>query len=476
MTAVGAPARCQNQTRMSRGPAWGVGQVENGACTKEKNKNTMARGPSDGRPAQLRQTSRKNKSAWRKNIDLSSTEEALEDIRAQERVVGAPAHTRKDDDLFVVDRSGQETAVARQARPKRKLRSQEILESRSAVPPFSSHARPTFKLDTETPSGKANASGLSAKMKKRLRILASRPHEGIEGADEVRSAGRLQSDAAMAEKHDLWSEPASGPTNEWLAPTMRPQVHKPRTMTTAAFQEAQELPAVPLPHPGTSYNPDADAHDDLLNEALAEAATVEQDEADKRALKEQWQGIHSRAGGYMGMPIDEGDEDDEQDGDEGEDENEADHEAPLPQRKTKAQRARESRVKAQQEEAAQRKQARIDGAAIEALGSERRKLTRKAEERIAAAKARNEAKSERLRTKGMAGERFGKYHIPEQRTDVQTGDELSESLRQLKPEGNLFWDRFQSLQARGRIEPRRPVAPTRKHKLRTYDTHYFKRD
>ena len=167
----------------------------------------MARLPSDGRPAQLRQASRRTKSAWRKNIDISATEAALEDIREQERAIGAPAHTRKDSELFVVDHAGQETATARQARPKRKLRSQEILDARSAVPAVQSRARPEFQLDTKTAAGKANASGMSAKMKKRLRILASRPHTGIEGADEVRSAGRLQSDAALAEKHDLWAEP-----------------------------------------------------------------------------------------------------------------------------------------------------------------------------------------------------------------------------------------------------------------------------
>ena len=110
----------------------------------------MARLPSDGRPAQLRQASRRTKSAWRKNIDISATEAALEDIREQERAIGAPAHTRKDSELFVVDHAGQETATARQARPKRKLRSQEILDARSAVPAVQSRARPEFQLDTKT--------------------------------------------------------------------------------------------------------------------------------------------------------------------------------------------------------------------------------------------------------------------------------------------------------------------------------------
>lgn len=437
----------------------------------------MARLPSDGRPAQLRQASRRTKSAWRKNIDISATEAALEDIREQERAIGAPAHTRKDSELFVVDHAGQETATARQARPKRKLRSQEILDARSAVPAVQSRARPEFQLDTKTAAGKANASGMSAKMKKRLRILASRPHTGIEGADEVRSAGRLQSDAALAEKHDLWAEPPKE-RNEWLEPTKRDPVHRPASKVP--FGDAANLAAVPAPHPGMSYNPDADAHDELLHDALADAAAVEQDEADKRALKQQWQGVTMRPsdGEFMGMIVDDGnrDEDDQSQDDDDEDDDE-DAITGQPRRKTKAQRVREARAKEQQLAAARRKQERIDRAEISSLPAERRKLTRKAAECIAAREARLAEKSERLHTQGIAGERFGKHRIPEQRKDVQTGDELSESLRQLKPEGNLFWDRFQSLQARGRAEPRRPIAPTRrKHKLRTYDSHYFKRD
>ena len=87
-----------------------------------------------GRPAQYRQASRKGKKAWRKNIDLSATEAALEDLREQERAEGVPAHKRSNAELFMEDRSGQETTLARQAREKRKLKSQEILAHRSAVP------------------------------------------------------------------------------------------------------------------------------------------------------------------------------------------------------------------------------------------------------------------------------------------------------------------------------------------------------
>ena len=82
---------------------------------------------------------------------------------------------------------------------------------------------------------------------------------------------------------------------------------------------------------------------------------------------------------------------------------------------------------------------------------------------------------EKLRKQGLAGQRLGKHKVPENELVVQLGEDLSESLRGLKvswlcffffvgwcdlfiyykkPEGNLFRDRFQSLQQRALIEPR----------------------
>lgn len=76
---------------------------------------------------------------------------------------------------------------------------------------------------------------------------------------------------------------------------------------------------------------------------------------------------------------------------------------------------------------------------------------------------------------GLAGHRLGKHRVPEIAVDVQLGEDLSESLRALKaclsfltiilrhadnfdqPEGNLFRDRFHSMQQRALIEPRVPV-------------------
>ena len=84
------------------------------------------------------------------------------------------------------------------------------------------------------------------------------------------------------------------------------------------------------------------------------------------------------------------------------------------------------------------------------------------------------ALKDRLRRHGLAGQRLGKHKVPERQIEVQLGEDLTENLRGLKvnriffplnntrwlfwqPEGNLFKDRFLSLQERALIEPRVPV-------------------
>ena len=58
---------------------------------------------------------------------------------------------------------------------------------------------------------------------------------------------------------------------------------------------------------------------------------------------------------------------------------------------------------------------------------------------------------------GLAGQRLGRHVVPAGDVDVQLTEDLSENLRSLKVEGNLFKDRFLSMQHRALIEPRVPV-------------------
>lgn len=59
-----------------------------------------------GAPAQLSQTSRKGKKAWRKNVDIRAEEKALEAQREEERLTGGQYSKKTDGDLFTIDKTG----------------------------------------------------------------------------------------------------------------------------------------------------------------------------------------------------------------------------------------------------------------------------------------------------------------------------------------------------------------------------------
>lgn len=48
----------------------------------------MSKKSAVGAPSQYNQSSRKGKRAWRKNVDIGDVEQTLEELRAEERVVG----------------------------------------------------------------------------------------------------------------------------------------------------------------------------------------------------------------------------------------------------------------------------------------------------------------------------------------------------------------------------------------------------
>lgn len=64
--------------------------------------------------------------------------------------------------------------------------------------------------------------------------------------------------------------------------------------------------------------------------------------------------------------------------------------------------------------------------------------------------------------------------LPRAPLELQLPDELAESLRQLKPEGNLVRDRFRSLRERGIVEVRPHVSHHKQRKVKTTERWSYK--
>lgn len=67
------------------------------------------------------------------------------------------------------------------------------------------------------------------------------------------------------------------------------------------------------------------------------------------------------------------------------------------------------------------------------------------------------------------------YSLPEPPLELILPDELQDSLRLLKPEGNLLKDRFRNILVRGKMETRKPIQQAKK-KRRTYTEKWTYKD
>lgn len=425
-----------------------------------------------GAPAQPTQSSRKGKKAWRKNVDLEQVDDHLEGVRDEERVTGGPVHAKSNAELFSVDVHG-DAQLKKQLQKHRPLKSLEILSQRSAVPAVHSRASiPTPGPSDSTKSGVR----VSAAERARLAKIAHRPLRSAQGQSNLPVSEAVK----RSGKYDVWAteDPdevalvramRTSEAKEYLLPIVRS--HKARappegppsvpSLTTATLPSA-----VQLPEQGTSYNPTYEAHQDLLQTAhdreVKRMEETEKAEEVRRRMEAAWENMDDD-----GMRVDADDEY------EDEEEEEAEDLGPVrpPQRKTALQRRKAARLQAEKRSRASLAQKRQQLASITTIKSLRR----------AAANAQSEAeraaaeRAERKITKGLIGMRIGKHVVKEGDVDVQLGEDLPESLRELKPEGNLWRDRLGSMVLRGKVEPRVPVlAARKKKKTKEYEKHSYK--
>lgn len=380
-----------------------------------------------GRPSQLKQRRRKGKKAWRKNIDLNDIDEQLEQKLEDEIYLGTT------EPEFSEDRAGSDAQLSKAMRAEKRLKSQEILYGRSAVPALVSQHKKKDK-----PKSKV--------MKDRKKLL-----ERAGFTDKDRFQAELERDGLVkaAAAADLWSAPA--------APAAKAP-RAPRRVERAPQAPVPGTPAVGLPQGGQSYNPSLD---DWKATILREHAKLVKDE--ERELKAAEDRARIEAIIFeteARMSAADGDSDGS-DGSDSSAEDAADATAvrlsvnpPASQvRKTRVQRNKEKRHKRFLREIAELKEKKKFLLALQAA---------KADEAAAAAPAETGA-APKAKTLLRAHSRHPMVAEP---LAVKLSDELDDSLRRLRPEGSLLHERVRSLQARGIIEARVPLKrPRRRTKV-----------
>ncbi|ODQ67450.1 P60-like protein [Nadsonia fulvescens var. elongata DSM 6958] len=424
------------------------------------------------RPKQRSQPSRKGKKAWRKNIDLDQIDEGLEASRTIERTVGHKlGEETPSDALFSVDVTGDSKKALKKSGGRKnrqpRLMADEILSRRSAIPAVSS---------------KKSKNRVSKKEVDRLMRVAGRREGGA-------AAAIIEKDGLTSTKiYDVWGineGESQGTTttpdgvfatggattigkvqeNNYSiishhAPTVRPETlsHEP-----ISFQDPENFGTnLELPSAGKSYNPTVDDWKKLITE---EHTKEEKKEAVRQKLEEERKRIEA----IMAEMSEESDLDDDKDEELSEDEDfqpiTADSlnlsiNAPVVNnRKSAAQRNREVKEKERVE-----------------LTQRLKLLKRQINElqNMPLESENEESEDEKEAVVKQRKRKLGKHHILGEQLEVKLSDELTDSLRRLKPEGSIAKDRFRSFQERGLIEARVKITTGRTYKRKVTEKWSYK--
>ncbi|KAG5356422.1 Ribosome biogenesis protein [Yarrowia sp. B02] len=454
-----------------------------------------------------KQTSRKGKKAWRKNIDLADLNAGLDSARENERQFGSKTLEHADA-LFTVDTAGTSGDVETYHRKKKekRLKSDEILAKRSAVPGV---------IGRKTKKDKKMS-------KEQLDMLLKKA--GRRDVDNKLTEAALQADSVLETPvYDAWGDTAvSVPSRKPLSASkvVKPRsefqgfpqslkkvqhagsrvAHMPKsaapegilrttfgngdhreatshTRSTVRPSTLDHRPlifgedrAVEIPHGGRSYNPSVEAWQALLQEELAKEEAYEEQRLALQAEQARVQHLMDTMDDHEDKEVEyssaeeEESEDDLEDGSVGLSIN-------APAREKRKTVAKRRQIREHKERERVRKQMKMEMKKIHDKMTQLAKRTQQSEQEkqdlqdlIAGGEA-----AEKVRTR-----RYGKYDILEPTLDVKLSGELTDSLRRLKPEGSLMRDRFRSLQQRGKIEARKRHNLKPKYKKKVTEKWSFK--
>lgn len=361
---------------------------------------------------------------------------------------------RPSDELFTVDTAG-DSAISKKF-PKhtsKKLKTDEIIEARSAVPAVSLRKRPGDKTsDGIAPTKRPRREYVTQKELKHLQKVADGQHETtVEMTDAA---------------YDPWSVQPKPKVVDELHDKRDDKKKAPNTMAQnpiSLLASGKSLPAVQTPSGGFSYNPDFDDYNTRYTEESRKTEEAEK----KRLQEEEAARLKAEAAARSGAEaeaaearaeLSEWDEDSEWEGFQsgGED---LKTRTKRPGRKTPAARNRANRRKEEERRQKHAAKTSIRKAQLEEI----HQMAKDQKNQALAAVSQEAAESEASDSSADGDEetlrrrQLGKFKLPEKDLELVLPDELQDSLRRLKPEGNLLKDRYRSMVVRGRLEARRRI-------------------
>eukprot|EP00095_Tigriopus_kingsejongensis_P009193 maker-scaffold299_size217019-snap-gene-1.26 protein:Tk09193 transcript:maker-scaffold299_size217019-snap-gene-1.26-mRNA-1 annotation:"CG1785" len=425
--------------------------------------------------------SKKNKKSWRKNTDLVEVEDFLEDQRLEERLGGA-FQARPDEALFVVDKgpAGEASQEVEQPRKTRKqlraekpLRCFTHLETQGQIPdPVGLRTRVKSDRERQNPMLAQQLQTQRQQGWRKAKEVAGEAHRVEAVTAKKREASDRKTRRRMNFDFDLWTGDLPKEQqaevirdNEWLNETTKRHNLKENgkwTFKTPAdlHHKSSSITAVVQPHAGESYNPSYAEHQDLMWKAALVELKKEKEihkieyhttrmfpkasEAPTQAswLKEMSEGIRELAEAQK-----------DEDASESEDEDASDEDEDLKKgnkAKTRKQRRKAIMVSAQDKKLLRLREEKRKNQDIFKVKKLKRTLV--AQEKLTQTKMRKRRMEKEAKMDQPAVLSAHKFEEPD--LDLKLSDELPGNLRTLKPEGNLLFDRYNSLKRRNLVETR----------------------
>ncbi|KAI1775709.1 P60-like protein [Hypoxylon cercidicola] len=407
-------------------------------------------------PATYKQPSRKGKKAWRKNIDVTEIEKGLEELN-EEIIKGGVLAEKPSEELFFVDTVGDASIPKRFPKHTSKpLKADEIIAARSAVPSVSLRKRPGDKTtDGIIPAKRPRREYVTQKELRRLRKVADGHHDTTV---EVPDAS-----------YDPWGAVTHVETETTLVDKRDETKKAPKSFSKkplSLLASGKTPKAVAKPTGGYSYNPDFTDYEARYTEESnkvveAERKRLEAEEAERLKKEAAARSAAEAEAAEARAELSEWDEDSEWEGFQSGGE-ELKVGAKRPERKTKAQRNRIQRRKEEERRLRHEAKTKVRRAQMEEIKRIAKEISERDLERaLALANAEQSESSADDNDEALRRRQLGKLKLPEKDLELVLPDELQDSLRLLKPEGNLLKDRYRSLVIRGRVEARRRI-PFRK--------------
>ncbi|GAB0099357.1 hypothetical protein DMENIID0001_152130 [Sergentomyia squamirostris] len=411
--------------------------------------------------------SKKNKSAWRKHVDITDVDNFLETSRLEERI--GTIDDAPDSSLFQVDKTPSKKSQKTSVKSKRKVILSRPLKCLSSLENNSKVTDPLTKRD---------------KVKNRKNIVTMK--HSAKSNSKLGKADEKQPQIAF--DHDLWND--DKPTVEvekkkseledkWF--TKKIIDHNLRNTGVAAFKvpktavkKTSKLTAFEPPHPGMSYNPKKEDYVSLMDGVVSDETNIikknnhldrvttqmfkkiSAEERDKQILQEMSAGL--------GFDVEIKQED------------EIKQEFPDEETYSTINPPVESKPKSKQalrKKAEERKRRNL----LQKSKIEKKKISDiiqigrvkqaivKREMKVANRRNKEEKEEEQ---KNFQPRRLGPMAFKEVDIDVAYPEEITGNLRTTKVTGNILKDRYVSLQKRNMVAPSKRQGVRKRHKVKSY--------